>query len=121
MKKILSAVVVSILVVSCLLALASCGGKTLSGLYVADAGIASTSYEFSGKNVEITYEFFGFEKHIEGTYEIATDENGQSSITFTIESDEEGAEDYKGEHTFVEGVEGDVEYIKIDGVKFIKE
>lgn len=117
MKKIISALIICVLVVGCVCALTGCGGKTLNGAY--KFGI--TTYEFSGNNVEITYEVFGFEKSIEGTYEITTNEDETMTLTITIESEEEGAEDYAGKHSFVEGKEGDVEYIKIDGVKFVKE
>ena len=121
MKKIISALIICVLVVGCVCALTGCGGKTLNGTYKADASIASTTYEFSGNNVEITYEVFGFEKSIEGTYEITTNEDETMTLTITIESAEEDAEDYAGKHSFVEGKEGDAEYIKIDGVKFVKE
>ena len=121
MKKIISALIICVLVVGCVCALTGCGGKTLNGTYKADASIASTTYEFSGNNVEITYEVFGFEKSIEGTYKITTDEEGDMTLTITIESEEEGAEDYAGEHTFSEGTdEYGAEYIKIDNVTFKK-
>lgn len=126
MKKIISALIICVLVVGCVCALTGCGGKTLNGAYVLEADIGgiidlgSTTYEFSGNNVEITYEVRGFEKSIEGTYEITTNEDETMTLTITIESEEEDAEDYAGKHSFVEGKEGDVEYIKIDGVTFKK-
>ena len=121
MKKIVSAVLVCMLLVGCVFAVTSCGGKTLSGEYSSSiADLAGTTYKFSGSKVEITYEVFGFEKTIEGTYEITTDENEKSTITFTFEAGEEDADDYKGAHSFSEGTEDGKDYIKIDGIKYTK-
>lgn len=115
MKKVVSILLVCVLLVGCVFAFASCA-KTLNGEYKADAVIASATYKFEGNKVAITYEIFGFEKTVEGTYTIAKDEEGVEKITITLNSedkDEDGADKYEGSFKFVEGKEGDVEYIKI--------
>ena len=120
MKRIISAVLVCVLLVGCMFALASCG-KTLSGKYSADAfGVAGTSYEFSGKKVDIKFTVLGFEKTVSGEYEIAENDDGELEITFTFASDEEDADDFKGTHSFSEGEEDGVKYIKIGGIKYKK-
>ena len=117
MKKIISMTLVCMLLIGCVLTLASCG-KTLSGKYSVGSGVAGTTYDFSGKNVTITFYLFGTETTAEGTYEITIDENDKEIITFTFEN--EDAEDYNGEFSFVEGTEGGVDYIKIGGIKYEK-
>ncbi len=117
MKKIISMTLVCMLLIGCVLTLASCG-KTLSGKYSAGSGVLGTTYDFSGKNVTITFYLFGTETTAEGTYEITTDENDKEIITFTFESKD--AEDYNGEFSFTEGTEGGVDYIRIGGVKYEK-
>ena len=116
MKKIISAVLVCILLVGCMFTLASCS-KKLSGTYKGDAGIASATYEFSGKKVKITAELLGKEKSFEGKYEINEDDDGYT-ITFTFE--DEDAKSYSGDFSFAEGEENGVEYIKIGGIKYKK-
>ena len=106
---------VAVLLVGCVFALASCG-KRLSGKYELDAVVASKTYEFKGKNVTITYEAFGQDATIEGTYSIAENDEGDLEITFTFADDEEGADEYEGTFKFEEG-DG---YIKIAGVKYKK-
>ncbi|MBO5879148.1 MAG: hypothetical protein J6Q68_01165 [Clostridia bacterium] len=117
MKKIISSVLVCVLLLGCAFTLASCG-KTLSGEYESTLG--TTTYAFSGKNVTVTYEIFGFTKTIEGTYEITVNDEEEEIIIFTFPSDAEDADDYAGEYSFVEGTEGDDEYIKIAGIKYTK-
>ena len=122
MKKVVSILLVCVLLVGCVFALASCA-KTLNGEYKADAAIISRTYKFEGNKVAITYEILGFEKTVEGTYTIAKDEEGVEKITITLNSedkDEDGADEYEGSYEFVEGKEGDVEYIKIGGTQYNK-
>ena len=66
MKKILSSVLVCVMLLSCMLVLASCG-NTLSGTYEDETGF--TSLTFKGKNVEI--EVFG--ASFDATYKIDGD------------------------------------------------
>ena len=117
MKKIISMSLVCVLLISCVLTLAACG-KTLSGKYSMSVAGIETSYEFSGKNVTITYPKLMGTGTLEGTYEISETEEGKTIITFTFEGDE--AEDYKGEYSFAEGEEDGTKYIKIGGVKYTK-
>ena len=104
MKKTLkiAAVVMAVLMVT--LALASCG-KTLSGTYAAEVFGTGVSYEFSGKNVEISLTVAGATvASAEGTYKIDGDK-----ITFEFDSDKDDVKKYSGEFAFEEGDD----YIKI--------
>ena len=118
MKRIISTILVCALLLGCVLTLASCG-KTLSGKYELDAVVGSKTYEFSMSKVVITYELLGKETSVEGKYKIAENDKGDLEITFTFE-DEDAAKDYAGTFSFVEGKEGDTEYIKIGGLKYKK-
>jgi hypothetical protein len=118
MKKTLSLLLAGILLVCTLLTLVSCS-KTLSGTYEIDAVVASKSYKFSGNNVTITVSAIAGDDIIyEGTYEIAEDENGKSTITFTFSTEKEGADEYSGTVSFYESEDGS--YIKIGGIKYKK-
>lgn len=120
MKKIVKIISIMLVLIFAMACLASCA-KTLSGEYKLDAAFASKVYKFSGSKVAITYEIAGFEKTIEGKYEIGENDKGESIITFTFDDNQEDAEDYKGEYSFSEGEEDGVKYIKIGGAKYIKQ
>jgi hypothetical protein len=109
MKKTVSLVLVCALLVCSLLSLTSCGAM-LTGKYQADLAIAKVTYEFEmfGKVTKTTDPFIGDTTTIEGEYKI-NDEG--TKITFTFNDE---AETYD----FVTGNEGDVKYIKIDGIQF---
>ena len=116
MKKIVSLVLVSVMLVGMLFALTACG-KTLSGTYT-DA-LSVTSYSFSGKKVTITVDnIIGEDTVIEGVYEITEEEDGKF-ITFTFEGEEDG-DDYEGKFAFSEGTEDGEDYIKIGIFKYTK-
>ena len=130
MKKILSVLLACTLLLGCVFVFASCG-KKLSGAYeyVPETGIgdfiqgvtgSGTTYTFEGSKVTITYEIAGFEKNVEGTYEITENDEEETVIIFTFAEDEEDADDYKGEFSFSEGEEDGVKYIKIGGTKYTK-
>jgi uncharacterized lipoprotein YehR (DUF1307 family) len=117
MKKVLALV----LALSLVFVLVSCG-KTLSGTYSSGKVLGSgVSYTFKGNDVTVTYSIASFEKSINGTYEITTNDEDQEVIIFTFGEGEENADDYAGEFAFAEGKEGDTEYIKIGGVKYNKQ
>ena len=115
MKRIISTLLVCVLLVGCVLTLASCGTR-LSGTYSAESEIMGqsieTSYTFKGKNVtvEVKTTVLGVvnSESVEGTYEIDGDE-----ITFTMEKDGET------ESQTVTFEKGD-DYIKLAGVKYTK-
>ena len=118
MKKTISAILVCVLLVCSVFALASCG-KKLSGTYENE--ILGLSYEFSGSNVTITKKnVIVKDVVIEGTYEIGENDDGDTVITITVESEEDDAEDLAGEYSFSEGEEDDAKYIKIGGIKYTK-
>lgn len=122
MKRTLSFVLACALLLGAVLLLASCG-KTLSGEYTLDGYVGSKTYAFDGKSVAITYEISGFEKTIEGTYEITENEEGEKRITITLDKEDEedaSAKVYAGEFSFSEGEEDGVKYIKIGGAKYTK-
>ncbi len=120
MKRIISILLVSVLLVGCAFSLASCG-KKLSGKYELDAKVGSKTYEFKGKNVVITYEVLGFEKNLEGEYKIAENDKGELEITFTFADDAEDADEYSGTFSFEEGKDDDnTKFIKIGGFKYVK-
>ena len=114
MKRILSLILALTLVLGMVFTLASCG-KMLNGKYQDPTGV--TTYEFSGSKVTLTVALLGTHTY-EGTYKIAENDEGKMTITFTFES--EDAENHSGEATFSEGSENDVEFIKIDGIKYTK-
>ena len=101
MKKIISTLLVCVLLLGCVLTLASCG-KKLRGTYTADLGGMEMSMTFKGK--KFTQEFYG--ESVEGTYKIKGDK-----IYLTYEGEDEAEElDFeKGKG-----------YIKIDGVELKK-
>ena len=117
MKKIISISLVCMLLLGCVLSLASCG-KILFGKYSLGNDTFGTSYDFSLNKVTITYNVLGFSKSSEGTYKIGENEDGDAIITFTFE--DEDAEKYTGDFSFSQGEEDGVKYIKIGGVKYTK-
>ena len=63
-----------------------------------------------------------FEKNFDGTYKIDENEEGNLEITIAFGEDAaDGTDKYAGTFSFVEGKEGDVEYIKIGGIKYTKQ
>jgi uncharacterized lipoprotein YehR (DUF1307 family) len=119
MKKTLRIVALVLVLAMSVCVLASCG-KKLSGEYVAGGDFAGTSYTFKGSKVTIKYTVLGFEKTIEGEYEITTNDDDKEVIIFTFGDDAEDADKYEGEFAFAEGKEGDTEYIKIGIAKYTK-
>ena len=111
MKKTLSAVLVCVLLACTLLTLVSCD-KMLIGKYTGNLVVAEVTYEFAagGKVTKTTDPIIGNNIVEEGKYEFNKDGD---EITFTF-----GEE--SSTHSFVKGEEGDVKYIKIDGVEFTK-
>ena len=113
MKKIISAVLVCMLLVGCVLALASCS-KMLSGTYREDLA-GNVEYKFVGNKVtKTTDKIIGGDEVKEGTYSISEADDGSKSITFEFEG--EAAET----HRFVEGEENGQKYIKIGLLKYNK-
>lgn len=119
MKRIISTLLVCVLLLGCVLTLASCG-KMLSGTY-------SNKAELFGQSVETSYTFKGNKVTAEVKTTIAGNVNTTTKegkyaiedgeITFTFEEDgEEKSETY----TFEEGEKNDVKYIKIAGVQYDK-
>ena len=120
MKKLLSVMLVCVMLFGCIATLASCS-KVLSGTYKRDGIFADTTYEFKGKNVTIVTTMGSLSYTKEATYVIEKADDGSSTITFTYEEGETPDETLKGTQSFSEGEEDGVKYIKIGGVKYIKQ
>ena len=121
MKRIVSTLLVCVLLLGCVLTLASCG-KTLSGKYeLAVSEDNKTTYEFSLTKVTRTTKsgLAGFTKETvtEGKYEINEVEDGEFEITFTWDVD--GKEEIETV-AFSEGEENGVKYIKLGIFTFNK-
>ena len=118
MKKIISLILVSAVLLGTLFCLVSCA-KTLNGTYEIDAIIATKTYKFSGDEVVITISAIAGDDIIyRGTYEITETEDGKNEITFTFATDDEDAKEYSGTFSFMEADDGS--YIKIAGIKYKK-
>lgn len=117
MKKILSMLLVCVLLVGTLFALTSCGGP--SGKY-QDA-LKVTTLEFSGSKVTITIDnIIGNDTVLEGKYDITEDDEGNKTITFTFESEDDEADAWDAPMSYSEGEEDGKQYIKIGIVKYTK-
>ena len=117
MKKIISTVLVCVLLLGCVMSLASCG-KMLSGKYELELTESNViAYEFSFNKVTrtVTTGALGFTKEsvTEGTYKITETDDQKYSITFTWEVD--GEEDIETV-SFSKGED----YIELSGLKFTK-
>ena len=116
MKKIVSAVLVCMLLVSSIFVLASCG-KSLSGKYELDLAISETTYEFGafGKVTKTVDPVMGDDVVTEGKYKF---NDAGDKITLTFEN-EDGVEE-STTYDFSSGEEDGVKYIKLDGLKYEK-
>lgn len=122
MKKSIRVIAVAMIAVILCMSFASCGlfAKKLNGEYVSDYGIlGKTTFEFKGKDVEVSYTTaLGKKISQEGTYKIEDD-----TITFTF-FEEDGDEDddapYAGSFEFKEDKDagtitiGKIEYKKVE-------
>lgn len=120
MKKIISTLLVFVLLLGCVLTLASCG-KTLSGTYEREDLGVKTSYTFKGKDVTFESKATVLGSVVTttktGTYEIEETDDGLE-ITFTWV--EEGKDDVVETLTLEEGKKNDVKYVKIGLVEYTK-
>ena len=112
MKNTFVKVIALALVVATLACVFASCGKTISGIYSAEALGTGAEFEFKGNKVSITVKVLGFSGDpVEGKYEINDDK-----ITFTFESDDSDVKKYDGTFDFEKGDD----YIKIGGVKYTK-
>ncbi|MBO7184802.1 MAG: hypothetical protein J6V34_03270 [Oscillospiraceae bacterium] len=115
MKKLMCVV----LVVVMMLSLVACG-KKLSGTYEAEIDVVllkyTATYEFSGSKVTAIKKttVFGSVNTVtlEGTYEIAENDDGSMEITLNFETSDDHIK--SGTFTFEEGED----YIKIAGIQY---
>lgn len=115
MKKVVSSILVCVMLLSCVLVLASCA-KTLSGTYENTSFGITTAYTFDGNKVSIKYSAGGFSYTYDGEYEIKDNDEGETVIVFTFGDDD--AAKYEGEHSFSQGTEDGASYIKIGGTQY---
>ena len=115
MKKIISTVLVCVLLLGCVLTLASCS-KMLMGTYemkITDGN--KTTLEFTPFKVTSTVTVLGESKSTEGKYKIAENDEGKLEITFTWE----GEEDVET-LSFSQGEEDGKKYIRIGLITYYK-
>ncbi len=119
MKRIISTLLVCVLLVGCVMTLASCGG-TIIGTYKS----GTTTIEFSLNKVTITdeVEILGtvISKTYEAQYEIKDGDDGKT-IVFTYEGDADQHLSLSGEKTFEKGEVDGEKYIKIGLIKYVKD
>lgn len=118
MKRIVSAILVCVLLVSSMFMLTSCG-KSLSGEYKDDL-TNNVTYKFGafGKVTLSIDSIIGEDKVYEGKYEIEG-EDDDLEITFTFE-DEDANKVYGGTSDFAQGEENGKKYIKIGFLTYSK-
>ena len=130
MKKIVSAVLVCVLLLSCVLTLASCA-KVITGTYEhtygSEAAGYKVTYAFNGTKVEVTRQLVSAigslnPTVVEGTYEIKENEDGEKTIVFDFsgEETEEGVAEEGVELSFSEGNKDGKAFIEIGGVEFVR-
>ena len=120
MKKILSSLLACMLVIACILSLASCvlsaGPITMiSGKYEGNLLVAECTYEFSPfGGVTLTVDpIIGNSATYEGKYKVNSD---TKEITLTFDDDD--ADIYEGTSDFSYGDDEGVEYIEIGLVRY---
>ena len=123
MKKTIKLLAVFMIIAMLSISLVSCG-KMLSGKYQAEMDIlvfkGTVTYEFgilgSVTRTTVTKVMFGDPETVvtEGKYEIMEDPKNPENLIIAFEF--EGEE--RTTHSYVTGTEGDVKYIKIDGVQY---
>ena len=130
MKKIISAVLVCVLLLSCVLTLASCA-NVLFGKYEHVFGSENlgykVTYEFSATKVVVTRQ--GVSAIVdtkpvvtEGTYKISENEEGEKTITFDFGGKDAG-DDVPEEGVtvgFSQGTKDGKSFIEIGGIEFVR-
>ena len=130
MKKIISSILITVLLVGSLFTLASCGTFVV-GTYEGEVDIVVAkyvvTYEFKGNQVTVTSKISSAlgsysSNPISATYKIGEDEDGNKTITFNYGDKEpgEGAAEGGVALPFAQGTEDGVSYIKIAGIKYNK-
>lgn len=113
-----------VIVMACVL-LASCGGP--SGEYGSD----DYSLKFSGSNITVSWKGFTQSYEMTGKFEMGKDDNGNRTITFTMDEVEGesflGDAGYKiaktlfdGTKSYNEGKDDKGNYIEISGARYYK-
>ena len=118
MKKIISLTLACVLLIGCMLTLASCS-SILMGKYERKGLLGTTTLEF---NIDGTMTYTKGSVSLKGTYEIEKEENGEYEIEFDFGDEDEDtlADLFDGDHSFSKGTEDGVSYIKIGGVRYDK-
>lgn len=118
MKRVISTILVCVLLLGCVLSLASCG-KMFSGTYQADIAIAKLTCEFKfGGKVTVTVDpLVGDTTSYEGKYEINKD---TQEITFVFENADDNliTNYFHGTQKFSQGEKDGTKFIEIGGVTY---
>ena len=124
MKKIISLTLACVMIVALMFTMVSCA-KTISGSYQGELNVVlakyTVTYNFDGNKVEVVHKVSSILGNaepttVEGTYEIAEDEAGDLTITFTFPQENEDEVAKSATYDFEEGEN----YIKIGGVQYTK-
>ena len=118
MKKIISTVLVSILLIGSIFTLASCGG--VSGTYESDTWLGYTySLEFSSKTVKIEGKMGALSLNYEAEYKIEG-KGDEKTITFIYDEGADKSLVFNGTMPYVSGSENGNKYIKIGEIRLDK-
>ena len=124
-KTIMKIVALSLVAVMMCVLLASCGGP--SGEYGSD----DYTLKFSGSKVTVSWKGFTQSYEMKGKFEMGKDDEGNKTITFTMEETEgesmlgdaayAGAKAiFDGTKSYNAGSDDDGKYIEIGGLRFYK-
>ena len=125
MKKSIRIIALAMVAVMLCMALASCGGP--AGEYGSD----DYSLKFSGSKFVVSYKGLTEQKELTGKFEMGKDDDGNKTITFTMDETEGGGilgdlanaavkALFDGTKSFNSGKDDNGAYIEISGVKYYK-
>ena len=124
-KTIIRIVAVALVAVMMCAVLVSCGGP--SGEYGSD----DYSLTFKGSKVTVSYKGLTEQKNLTGTFEMGKDEEGNKTITFTMDETEGGGwlgdlgnaavkALFDGTKSYNSGKDDNGSYIEISGARYYK-
>lgn len=126
MKKSIRIIALAMVAVMLCAVLASCGGP--SGTYGSD----DYSLTFKGSKLVVSYKGLTEQKELTGKFEMGKDDEGNKTITFTMDETEGGGflgdlgnaavkALFEGTKSFNSGKDDNGAYIEISGVKYYKQ
>ncbi len=125
MKKSIRIIALAMVAIMLCTVLASCGGP--SGTYGSD----DYSLTFKGSKVIVSYKGLTEQKELTGKFEMGKDDNGNNTITFTMDETEGGGflgdignatvkALFDGTKSYDSGKDDNGAYIEISGIKYYK-